>query len=433
MAKDTEECPEMYEVNWNGKTHYVTREDYEKVRDGVFGELKPYVDALNKSFAVNRKIHEGYLETAEIKQGYLKAVSLMIVIKVGNIKFPDASLSGKCSSALSNLNRAMGGKKIMDAAPALEAAETALNAYQNDTFRFLAELSGTAWKVGTTLQVTTTAGFTVLDVMAAAPLAAGLGLTAAQALVASAAGVKVLQSAGEELGKAASGQDVSVWESVGKVVVDGVVAAAVAGVVPKFDAKLVGSLAKSLVGKLGSKVSFCTAPQVEEITVKYLTTSAGQVILGSAATSAVEQAGDIAKKGKVPGADDVVSFLEKTLIGTLSAGLVKNVDAATKKIADKALPVFLSTLVPDAVKKLVSGAAPSSADAKKIAEETHKALKDEITKTGVIEMVTAMKGDESADALATLAVKTMDRNTLLKKLIEDEVKAQLKKKKIPVK
>ena len=321
----------------------------------------------------------------------------------------------------------------MDAAPALEAAEASLNAYQTDTERFLKEMGATAWKVGTTLSVTTTVGFTVLGVMAAAPLAVGLGLTAAEAAVASAAGFKVLQSASEEFGKAASGQDVTVLESVNKVVIDGVIAAATAGLVPKFDAKLVGSLGKSLVMKLNSKVSYCTALQLEDVIVKYLMTSAGQTILGAAANSAVDQAGEIAKKGKIPGTDDAISFLEKTLIGTLTGGLVKNIDGAEKKIADKALPIFESTLVPDAIKKLVSGAAPSSSDARKIAQETHKALKDEITKVGVTEMVGAMKGDESADALAALAVKSMDRNTMLKKLIEDEVKVQLKKKKIPVK
>ena len=290
-----------------------------------------------------------------------------------------------------------------------------------------------AWQVGTTLQVTTTVGFTVLGVLAAAPLAVGLGLTEAAALAASAAGFKVLQSTVEELGKVASGEEVAPLESIFKVAIDGAIAGATAGLLPKFDGKLVGSLAKSLVMKLSSKVSYCTALQLEQVIVKYLMTSAGQTILGSAASSAVEQTGEIAKKGKIPGPDDVIAFLEKTLIGTLTGGLIKNVDGAETKIVDKALPIFESTLVPDAIKKLVSGAAPSSSDARKIAQETHKALKDEITKVGVTEMVGAMKGDESADALAALAVKSMDRNTMLKKLIEDEVKVQLKKKKIPVK
>ena len=290
-----------------------------------------------------------------------------------------------------------------------------------------------AWQVGTTLQVTTTVGFTVLGVLAAAPLAVGLGLTEAAALAASAAGFKVLQSTVEELGKVASGEEVAPLESIFKVAIDGAIAGATAGLLPKFDGKLVGSLAKSLVMKLNSKVSYCTALQLEQVIVKYLMTSAGQTILGSAASSAVEQTGEIAKKGKIPGPDDVIAFLEKTLIGTLTGGLIKNVDGAETKIVDKALPIFESTLVPDAIKKLVSGTAPSSSDARKIAQETHKALKDEITKVGVTEMVGAMKGDESADALAALAVKSMDRNTMLKKLIEDEVKVQLKKKKIPVK
>ena len=428
-----EKVPDMYEVKWKGKTHYITLDDFNKVKDGVFGDLKPYVDVLNKSFSINLKIHAGYLETAQLKQGFLKAVSQMIIMKVGNIKFPDTSLTTRCSSAMSNLNRAMGGQKIMDAAPALEAAEAALYAYQDDTLRFLKELAGTAWKVGVTLSVTSSVGFTVLGVLAAAPLAVVTGMTTAQALAASAAGFKVLHSASEELGKVASGQEVTVWESVGKVVIDGVIAAATAGVVPKFDGKLVASLAKSLVMKLSSKVSYCTALQVEEIIVKYLMTSAGQTILGAAASSAVEQAGEIIKKGKPPGIDDAISFLVKTLIGTLTLGLVKNIDGAEKKIIDNALPIFESKLVPDAIKKLVSGTAPSSSDPRKIAEETHKALKDEIAKAGVTEMVGAMKGDESADALAALGVKTMDRNTLLKKLIEEQVKAQLKKRKIPVK
>lgn len=427
-----EQVPEMYEVQWKGKTHYVTRDDYDAVKASVFDRLRPYVDTLSTSTKLNLKIHKEYIETAEQKEGFLKAVSLFVVMNVGNIRMPSDSLASKATAAMAKLDSAMSGKKIMDVAPALEAAEAAINAYRTDTERFLTELSGTAYKTGVALNVTTSVGFAIIGALAAAPLAAGLGLSATAAAAASAAGVKVLQSGAEELGKAALGQDVTVMGSVERVVIDGTVAAATGAIATKLDIKVFTGPAQTAAKKVASKLTYFTAAQAQTMLTNFLAGS-GQTVVISAATAAVEQVGEIAKKGKTPTTDDLMAAFEKFLIGALTAGFMKGVELGEEKFLGKAAQIFETKYVPDAVKKLVSGAMPSSADVKKIAQDVYKALKDDVGKQGIAGMVSAAKGDESSDKLADLGLKAIDADATIKRLIEQEVKAAMKKKKIPTK
>ena len=39
-----EKVPDMYEVNWKGKTHFVTRDDFDTVKSNALARLRPYVD-----------------------------------------------------------------------------------------------------------------------------------------------------------------------------------------------------------------------------------------------------------------------------------------------------------------------------------------------------------------------------------------------------
>ncbi len=100
----TDEQPvNMIEVNWCGKAHMMTEEDAATIRKSIVDRLRPYVDALSNSLTVNAKIHEEYLETAQLKNGFLNAVSQVIVMKVADVRFPNTALTTRASSAMSKV------------------------------------------------------------------------------------------------------------------------------------------------------------------------------------------------------------------------------------------------------------------------------------------------------------------------------------------
>jgi hypothetical protein len=81
----------------------------------------------------------------------------------------------------------------------------------------------------------------------------------------------------------------------------------------------------------------------------------------------------------------------------------------------------------------VAGTAPSKADQAKIITDVLKATQDSWAVTGMKGVVDIARGDESPDKLAGEAVKVVERDSAVKRLLEAEVKAQLRKRKIAVK
>ena len=123
----TDEQPvNMIEVNWCGKAHMMTEEDAATIRKSIVDRLRPYVDALSKSLKVNAKIHEEYLETAQLKNGFLNAVSQVIVMKVADVALWDSAQKIVLDAAVGAATGAIAGK--IDAklfAPAAAAATEA--------------------------------------------------------------------------------------------------------------------------------------------------------------------------------------------------------------------------------------------------------------------------------------------------------------------
>lgn len=428
----TDERPvDMIEVNWRGKAYLVTEEDAATIRKSIVDRLRPYVDALTKSLKVNAKIHEEYLETAQLKNGFLNAVSQMIVMKVADVRFPNTALATRASAAMSKVEGVMSEKKLVQLAPALQEAEAAINAYRADTERFLKELGASAQTTGTVLSVTSAAGFAVLGAVGAGMLVVG-GATVVTAGAISGASVKVLQSAAEEVGRAATGQEVALWDSVQKIVLDAAVGAATGAIAGRIDAKLFAPAAATAAKKVAGSLSYFTTQQAQTLLSNFLNGS-GQAVVISAATEAVETLGEMAKSGKVPTEKDLWTHFEKFLISALTAGVMKNFEFGEEKMLGAAAQLFETKYVPDAIKRVISGVAPSGSEIRKIAVTIFKALTEDVGKSGANAVVAGAKGDESADKLAELGLAGIGRDTALTRLIDAQVKAELKKRKIAVK
>lgn len=136
---------------------------------------------------------------------------------------------------------------------------------------------------------------------------------------------------------------------------------------------------------------------------------------------------------KVPTDKDLTDSLEKVLLAALTGGFLRNLEQVETQVVDTVRDSLSVKVVPDMIAKLVSGSAPSKSDQAKIITDVMKATQDTWAVSGMKGVLDIANGDESPAKLAGEAVKAVERDTAVRRLLEAEVKAQLKKRKIPVK
>lgn len=428
MPKDTDAPVDMIEVTLNGKAWLLTEKDFATARKNACARLVPFADILKRTMDNGTKIHEDYVKTVQFKDGFMKAVSLAVVMKVGSVKFPNASLLARAGSAVMDFRKVLAAEDLNKIAPTLEAAERAVNAYMDDVQRFLDEVGVSARNTGTALAVTSAVGFAVIGALGTGILVAG-GATATTAAALSAASVKTLENSINAVAKVANGQDLPVLQTIKDNVIDSTVAAATGGIAGKVDPKLLGPMADAVVKKLGSRLTILSAAETQKLVAGYLSGPVGATVAVTAVNQAVEALGEMIKKGKVPTEKDLLDNAEKFLIALMTAGMMKNLELGEKKLGPAAERLLETKFVPDAVKKLVTGAQPKSSEMKSIVSEVYKSTKENLTKTGAGGILAGVKGNESPDEIAALGTKAIERDAAIQRLIEAEVKKVLKKRK----
>jgi hypothetical protein len=432
MADGDDTPVDMYEFRSGGKTYMVTEDEFEKARDEMFKRIKPYADTLAKSMKVNEKIYQGYIDTAELRNGYIKAASLLVATRFNSIRLPDKALATRASAAVGRLQGVIGSKRITDLGSALTEAEEAINAFREATEKFLADLGASAYATGVALTVTTSVGFAVVGVMAGSILVAG-GATAGTAAALSAAGVKALTTATELFAKDALGQeDITLEEAANKVTIDAVVAGVTGGVMSKIPTDLFKPMATTAAAKIASKLTYVSSKEMQGLVIRYLE-GTGTSVVQQAATEAVDTITRMVQSKKTPTTKDLTDSFERVLLAALTGGFLKNLESAEKKAVYAIKDKLEVKIVPDMIAKLVSGTAPGRTEQVKIVADVLKAAQDEASKTGLKGALDVARGDESADQIAAEAVRVVERDSAVKRLLEAEVKAQLKKRKIAVK
>lgn len=417
----------MVKLQWRGKTYQMTEADARAGRQAVVDALRPYVESLDRHLKLSISMHEEYLETAQLKNGVLKAVSQMVVMKVASIDFPSTSLSARATSALTRAQGAMSESRVAQLGPALQEAEAAINAYRDDIARYLEQMGASAQATGTALTVTSAAGFAILGAWGAAALAPIVASEAAAAAM-SAAAVKVMQSGAEELGKAALGQDVTAWQSVSRVVLDGVVAFITGGIAGKVKPELLGPITKRAAASIASRVTSMTVDQIDALLLRYLA-GPGVGVATTAVNQVLETVAEMVKKGRAPTEKELSDYLQNFLIGLLASGFMKTLELGEGKLGGRLSQLFETKLVPDAVKRIAT-ATVSSTEIRKIAVEVVKKLTEDAMKAAGNHIAGSARGNESADGLAALGEAGITADSRLRQAIDAEVKAQLKKRSI---
>lgn len=422
----------MVEVKYRGKTIHCTPKEYESVKADVIKRLTPYMSSLLKNHDNALETYEHYLDVAQMKDGVLNAVAQVIILKAGSVKMPDNRLCLISIKASGKLQRAMMSKDLKLIDEALPEAEQAIGAFTNDLMRFLKEFTGSAQTTATVLMVSSAACFAVVGALAAPVLVTAGGMSAGGAAVASGAGVGVLQSASQELGKHASGQKVTVWGSIQAIVIDGTVGGLTGGIGSKIPLGFCDDAAKWVAPKLASQVSFLSSQQMQKFIANYLAGS-GQEVIKTVLGEAVKELGRIMKTGKAPTEKEFEAIVTSILYSALLGGLVKNLGGFQKKWAYKNKEVLQGQVFPERLAKLAkTNDIPNVLKAKLWAEVMNK-VSDEGLKVGYGVIVSRATGKESEAQMVDMAAKAAAKDKALISLIDKELEKALKKHKVPVK
>jgi hypothetical protein len=420
----------MVEVKFRGKIIRCTPKELQQVKADVIKRLMPYTKSLISSSKLAVETYQDYLDTAMLKDGLLDAVAQSIIITAGRVKMPSNSLCIKSIAAAGKLDRAMKSKDFKLIEKALPEAEQAINAFQADIQRFLADFIGSAKTTVLVLKVTQTGCFAVVGALAAPVLVTGAGLSVGAAALTAGAGVGVLQSASEELGKHASGTKQTAWASIKNIAIDGTIGGLTAGIGSKIPLSWCDDAAKAVAPKLASKVPFMATKQLEKYIANYLAGS-GQEVIKSAFAEGVKVVGKIAKTGKPPTQKDWDKAVQNVIYSALMGGMVKNLGSFQKKWAYKNKAILQGQILPNRWASLTKGnTIPATLKAKMWAEIMNK-VSDTGLKSGYDAVLERTSGAENEAKLVAAAEVAVKKDKKLEKLVDAEIKKALKKYKVP--
>lgn len=416
----------MVEVKFRGKLLTITEAEHKALVKDVFKQLTPYMKSLIKNHKTSLDIHQDYLDTAMMKDGVLNAVTQAIIIKAGSVKMPDMKIVTSSIKACGGLERAMSSKDLALLDTALPEAEKAINTFNAEIGRFLRDFSGSAQTTHTVLSVTSATCFAVVGALAAPVLVTGAGMSAAGAAAASGAGVGVLQSASQELGKHASGQKVTPWESVRAIVIDGTIGGLTGGIGSKIPLGFCDDMAKAVAPKLAAKVPWMASKQLEKYIANYLSGS-GQEAIKAAINEAIKLLGNMMKSGKIPTEKEFNKAVSDALRTALLGGLLKNLGGFQKKWSYKHKTTLEGKILPDRFAQFAKkNEIPNTIKAKMYADVMNK-VSDEALKLGYDTVIQRASGGESEAQLADMATKAIESDRRLRALIDKEFEKALKK------
>ncbi|MGC1504692.1 MAG: hypothetical protein WA782_11195, partial [Sulfitobacter sp.] len=262
------------------------------------------------------------------------------------------------------------------------------------------------------------------------PVLVAGGMSAGGAAVTSGAGVGILQSASQELGKHASGNKATAWDSIKAVVIDGTIGGLTGGIGSKIPLGWCDDAAKAVAPRLASKVPFMAGKQLEKFISNYLAGS-GQEVIKSAINETVKMLGEMVKKGKAPTQKDFDKAVQNILYSALLGGLVKNLGSFQKKWAYKNKDILQGQILPARWDKATKGMQiPNTLKVKMWADVMNK-VSDKSLQAGFDAVIAKSSGSENEAKLGKLAEDALKKDKAIQKLVDAEIAKALKKYKVP--
>ena len=423
-----EQSQKLVKVTFRGKEYQLLPEDYDDLVEATLDRLSRYIKRLVQWHNGCMSMYDDYCNTAAAQKGYFEAIAQAVIVKAGGVTYPDRRLAGASADAAARLQRAVDARSLKQIDAVLPEAETAINAFTDDVQRFLKEFTGSAGMTVTVLKVGSAACFGIAGALAVPVMVtAGMGATAAAA--ASSAAATALTSTLGELERVVAGQKVTAWEAISNVAIDTALGAVSAGLTAKIPLGFVDDVAKGIAKSFASKIPGVSAQLLAPAITNFLS-GTGQEVIKTAVSEGLGVVGKIVKSGKVPTRADFDDAVEKILITALTAGFLKNLGGFQKKWAFDARDKVENGIIPSVLKTFLKNKKVPPVVLAKMQADVWNAVSGEVTKGGVTVGLKMLGSTDDPDKMSDAAVKALEKDRAIEKLIEKEVEKFLKKEKL---
>lgn len=415
----------------------ISKADYDRLNAAVLTELKFFVRLLRDEWNACENLRKSWVDSVNGGKGVLTAIGAIVVMSAGEVsgsaRLPDMKKWGKALKAINNADAAVKSGNLKKASAAFVAAEKAQSELFKEADRYNREMGRHAKSLGENLQLTTTAGWAVVGLMAT-PVLVGAGIPVTAATVIGAAGTAYVSAYVDEVGKYLAGSSGGFIDAQINVNVAMVVAAGTAGIskvqlpfVKSVAAKFAGPMSRATLGKI--PVGAC-----QKYIQNYLT-SAGQTALSTAVTEVVSKSRKRMEKGdKFDYEKEIRESLEKVIRGVVLAPMFDSLGRFTQGFAVRNRDKYVELAIAEN-KTLTSLIKNNKLNSKELAQLKANVIVQvgtQVVDQVVPQVIDTSTGKESAAQLEKrgAAILKSDRN--VQNIIEKAIQRELKRKNIRI-
>lgn len=443
LKADQERLANLVEVTENGKTKYITKEQYEKnikeMQKAVQDRAKSMQSAAESWISFSQEC----TATAIGAEGFMMSFTSFIVSSVsrGKSEPPYGTLGDARSAATRLLSAAKQSnpdwKKIKDLdSKAVAAHNKGVVAFS----KFIQTRISTASAIVGKLVVVREMSFAAVEAYLTARIMVTKRVSPAKAHAIASASTEALKSGAGQLGEYLAGNKVTWNSALKKVVID----TAFAGAAGLAGGKLSDAFSKQIVGKLStaliSQVGKTFPHKALDIFLnKIMTTKAAQEVVTSGAKESIGLLKPIIEKGRAPNEKEIKEALTKTITaGLMGSSPSKALKAFGDKlpakvqesITTKILPKLSDNVLKDLTKKYGKAAVDKLPRAfqEKLFKDVANGVKGKAAELYALGAAEGSSGDLKESHLHKLGHESLLKDRALQKKMEDMIRTQMEQK-----
>lgn len=341
----------LYQMKFKRKTILCNKAEYDRLYAQALKNVQSRVSSLlsyNRILQMNQK---EYQDTADFSNDAAMALMHALFVSVATTGAPNPALAKKAASAAAALNKLKNSKDLARIHKELPKAEKAIQTFAKDMNRFESQYISGGKGIVTGLEITRDLGFVAVGIIAT-PMIVTAGASLTVAMVASGAGVSLLQSAIDEGVKHQTGQTDDIGASAKKVLTDALVGGLLARIPTKAPKQFLSKISTQVAARVSTKTSLVQKSTILKYSDKVIH-DGGLQLYKSSYEEAVKLTGDSIKKGKPPNAKDLDRIVTN-IVDNSAANLINSrLDDLFKKFSYQHKDVITYTLVPQRLNKLV--------------------------------------------------------------------------------
>lgn len=424
----------LVEIIYNGKTYHVLPKEYENVKKKILGNLKAMVMGKIRFHKSLLEAYEDVLEITGAKQGWFTAVVHALMVDESDL--PKIKFATRSIEVHSKLRVAYAKGDFDGIAKWLTESDEVLYQFHNEMLRYHGELQGGAIRAMKVIKVSRAVSFAILAAVAAPVIfvaggaGAGVGaMTMVEATAISSVGATVLMSAGEQLEKHASGQDVSFSGAVRAVAINGMISTATAGVLKNMNVKYITTISGKLAPKIAAKIPGFNKAQLEVFIQRYLN-NAGQAVVKEGLEQGLKLTGEMVKSGKLPTSKQFDAAVDDAIFKGASGTILTVLADFDSKWSASHKDVLRTDVLPGAFDKVTKGVEVPQLVRTKVFNQVSTKLGEQALRLGYDAVLPQIKGNEGSKKMTTMAVKAVGTDKALRALVEREIRNSLKRQKV---